>query len=141
MKRVAMSLVLLTMVASVVGLELSAPSAQTAPQKVVFALNWFPVGAHAAYWVALEKGYYRQRGLDVDLQNSKGSGDSIAKVDSGRADVGLADRRVVIAAAARGAKVKVVGMIFKNSPLNWRSRPSPSTSAPRLPAPGRVAAP
>ena len=53
MKRVAMSLVLLTMVASVVGLELSAPSAQTAPQKVVFALNWFPVGDHAAYWVAL----------------------------------------------------------------------------------------
>ncbi|HEX7217406.1 MAG TPA: ABC transporter substrate-binding protein, partial [Methylomirabilota bacterium] len=80
MKRVAISLVLLTIVSSVVGFELTAPSAQTAPQKVVFALNWFPVGDHAAYWVALEKGYYKQRGLDVDMQNSKGSGDSIAKV-------------------------------------------------------------
>ena len=56
------------------------------------------MGDHAAYWVALEKGYYRQRGLDVDMQNSKGSGDSIAKVDTGRADVGLADSAVVIAA-------------------------------------------
>src|SRR4026209_1614196 len=128
MKRVAMSLVLLTMVASVVGLELSAPSAQTAPQKVVFALNWFPVGDHAAYWVAREKGYYRQRGLDVDMQNSKGSGDSIAKVDSGRADVGLADSAVVIAAAARGAKVKVVGMVFDKSPLNvWSRKDAPIT--------------
>src|SRR4026207_1799116 len=128
MKRVAMSLVLLTMVASVVGLELSAPSAQTAPQKVVFALNWFPVGAHAAYWVALEKGYYRQRGLDVDMQNSKGSGDSIAKVDTGRADVGLADSAVVIASSARGTKVKVVGMVFDKSPLNvWSRKEAPIT--------------
>ena len=128
MKRVAMSLVLLTMVASVVGLELSAPSAQTAPQKVVFALNWFPVGDHAAYWVALEKGYYRQRGLDVDMQNSKGSGDSIAKVDTGRADVGLADSAVVIASSARGTKVKVVGMVFDKSPLNvWSRKEAPIT--------------
>ena len=34
-----------------------------APQKVVFALNWFAVGDHAAYWVALDKGYYKAKGL------------------------------------------------------------------------------
>jgi ABC-type nitrate/sulfonate/bicarbonate transport system substrate-binding protein len=56
---------------------LGAPRAQPA-QKVVFALNWFAVGDHAAYWVALDRGYYRARGLDVELQNSKGSGDSIS---------------------------------------------------------------
>src|SRR5260370_1256749 len=87
MRRVSLSIALLVAVV-LVALGLGAPSAQPAPQKVVFALNWFPVGDHAAYWVALEKGYYRQRGLDVDMQNSKGSGDSIAKVDTGRADVG-----------------------------------------------------
>src|SRR5437879_8352628 len=73
-----------------------APVAQPT-QKLVFALNWFAVGDHAAYWVALDKGYYKSRGLDVELQNSKGSGDSIAKVDTGRADIGLADSAVVIA--------------------------------------------
>ncbi|MGH7403968.1 MAG: ABC transporter substrate-binding protein, partial [Candidatus Rokuibacteriota bacterium] len=55
-------------IAIVAALGLGVPSAQQSPQKVVFALNWFPVGDHAAYWVALEKGYYRQRGLDVDMQ-------------------------------------------------------------------------
>jgi len=128
MKRVASSLVLLTIVSLVVAIGLSAPSAQTAPQKVVFALNWFPVGDHAAYWVALDKGYYKQRGLDVDMQNSKGSGDSIAKVDTGRADIGLADSAVVIASSARGAKVKVVGMVFDKSPLNvWSRKEAPIT--------------
>src|SRR5215475_7348018 len=76
-------------------------NAQT-PEKVVFALNWFAVGDHAAYWVALDKGYYKAKGLDVELQNSKGSGDSIAKVDTGRADIGLADSAVVIAAVSPG---------------------------------------
>ena len=99
------------------------PEAQT-PQRVVFALNWFAVGDHAAYWVALEKGYYKARGLEVELQNSKGSGDSIAKVDTNRADIGLADAAVVIPRISQGAKVKIVGAVFDNTPLNmwmWKS--------------------
>jgi NitT/TauT family transport system substrate-binding protein len=124
MRRISI-LVVLALVALAVAL--GTPHAQQ-PQKVVFALNWFPVGDHAAYWVALEKGYYRQRGLDVDMQNSKGSGDSIAKVDTGRADVGLADSAVVIASTARGAKVKVVGMVFDKTPLNiWSHKAAPIT--------------
>ena len=127
MRRVSLSIALLVAVV-LVALALGTPSAQPAPQKVVFALNWFPVGDHAAYWVALEKGYFRQRGLDVDMQNSKGSGDSIAKVDTGRADVGLADSAVVIASSARGTKVKVVGMVFDKSPLNvWSRKDAPIT--------------
>lgn len=127
MRRVSI-LVGLVIIGFVVALGGGAPSAQQPPQKVVFALNWFPVGDHAAYWVALEKGYYRQRGLDVDMQNSKGSGDSIAKVDTGRADVGLADSAVVIASAARGTKIKVVGMVFDKSPLNiWSRKEAPIT--------------
>ena len=130
--RRASILVVLPLVLVIVGLVVAlgpdTPSAQPPTQKVVFALNWFPVGDHAAYWVALEKGYYRQRGLDVDMQNSKGSGDSIAKVDTGRADVGLADSAVVIASAARGTRIKVVGMVFDKSPLNiWSHKAAPIT--------------
>ena len=57
MRRVSI-LVGLPLVLAVVGLMVAlgpeTPSAQQPPQKVVFALNWFPVGDHAAYWVALE---------------------------------------------------------------------------------------
>ena len=100
MKRARLVILALGLAAAAAG----APEAQQA-QKVVFALNWFAVGDHAAYWVALEKGYYKARGLDVELQNSKGSGDSLAKVDTNRADVGLADAAVVIPRIAQGARV------------------------------------
>lgn len=102
-----------------------------APQKVVFALNWFAVGDHAAYWVALDKGYYKAKGLDVELQNSKGSGDSIAKVDTGRADVGLADAVVVIPRVAQGARIKIVGAVFDNTPLNIWTRKDAGITKPK----------
>jgi NitT/TauT family transport system substrate-binding protein len=92
-----------------------------APEKFTFALNWFAVGDHAAYWVALDKGYFTKAGLDVTLENSKGSGDSIAKVDTGRADAGLADTVAVLAADARGARSRWSG---------WCSTRPRSTSSP-----------
>jgi NitT/TauT family transport system substrate-binding protein len=102
-----------------------------APAKLVFALNWFAVGDHAAYWVALERGHYKARGLDVELQNSKGSGDSIAKVDTGRADLGLADAVVVIPRVAQGAKIKIVGAVFDNTPLNIWTRKDTGITTPK----------
>ena len=108
-------------------------SPAAAQEKFKFALNWFPVGDHAAYWVALDKGYFTDRGLDVTLENSKGSGDSLAKVDTGKADAGLADSAVVIASRARGSTVKVVGMVFDKTPLNvFSSKDNPVTEPKQL---------
>jgi NitT/TauT family transport system substrate-binding protein len=126
MKR-ARAILLLVAALALVGLTAEAQ----APVKVVFALNWFAVGDHAAYWVALDRGYYKARGLEVELQNSKGSGDSIAKVDSGRADVGLADAVVVIPRVAQGAKIKVVGAVFDLTPLNIWTRKDTGITKPK----------
>ncbi len=119
-----------TLGALVLAISVGAASAQ-APEKFKFSLNWFAVGDHAAYWVALEKGYYAKAGLEVTLENSKGSGDSIAKVDTDRADAGLADTVAVLAADARGARVKMVGMVFDKSPLNFFSRKDSPLTKPK----------
>src|SRR5262245_9668273 len=107
------------------------PAAAEAPGRFTFALNWFAVGDHAAYWVALDRGYFAKAGLDVALENSKGSGDAIAKVDTDRADAGLADAAVVIAALARGAKIRMVGMVFDKTPLNVFTRTESGIRAPK----------
>lgn len=125
--RIAVTLVLVVLVLVPPG----GPATAQALQKVVFALNWFAVGDHAAYWVALDRGYYRARGLDVELQNSKGSGDSLAKVDTGRADIGLADAVVVIPRVAQGARVKIVGAVFDLTPLNIWTRKDTGIARPK----------
>src|SRR5712664_1544497 len=110
---------------------LAAAGSASAQEKFNFALNWFAVGDHAAYWVALDRGYYKARGLDIELQNSKGSGDSIAKVDSGRADLGLADAVVVIPRVAQGARIKIVGAVFDLTPLNIWTRKDTGITRPK----------
>src|SRR5215468_9201865 len=128
----AMNLSVFTAAAWIAALCAYAGAAAAQPsQKFTFALNWFAVGDHAAYWVALDKGYYRAKGLDVELQNSKGSGDSIAKVDTGRADVGLADAVVVIPRVAQGAKIKIVGAVFDLTPLNIWTRKDTGITKPK----------
>jgi NitT/TauT family transport system substrate-binding protein len=67
----------------------------------------------------------------VTLENSKGSGDSIAKVDTGRADAGLADAAVVIASVGRGTTIKTVGMVFDKTPLNIFSLKSNPLTKPK----------
>src|SRR5438105_1051288 len=128
---------LVTIMAAMLGLVLAhaglghTQASPPANQKIIFALNWFAVGDHAAYWVALDKGYYKAKGLDVELQNSKGSGDSIAKVDTNRADVGLADAVVVIPRVAQGAKIKIVGAVFDLTPLNIWTRKDTGITKPK----------
>lgn len=112
--------IVVAMAAAIVG---GSAAAQT---PVKFALNYQVNEAHIAYWVALEKGYYKAKGLDVEIEYSKGSGDAIAKADTGRADVALADAMAVVPALARGAKVKIIGMVMDKSPLNifvWKDSP------------------
>lgn len=133
-----MKTALLTTAAILTGLMATTAQAQ---EKFTFALNWFPVGDHAAYWVAMEKGYFTEAGLDVTLENSKGSGDSIAKVDTGRADAGLADAAVVIGSRARGTTVQIVGMIFDKSPMNFFSKGDAAIAEPSQLAGKTVAAP
>src|SRR5437762_7634261 len=130
MKRLVFVVLLIALGTALVG-AIGGPASAQGPQKVVFALNWFAVGDHAAYWVALDKGYYKAKGLDVELQNSKGSGDSIAKVDTNRADVGLADAVVVIPRVAQGAKIKIVGAVFDLTPLNIWTRQDTGITKPK----------
>ena len=120
---------------------LAAGGSASAQEKFTFALNWFAVGDHAAYWVALDKGYYKAKGLDVSLENSKGSGDFIAKVDTGRADAGLADAAVVIASSAAARPSRRSAWCSTRPPLNFfslKSKPLAEAQGSRGQEPGRA---
>jgi NitT/TauT family transport system substrate-binding protein len=87
-----------------------------AVDKLTFNLNYWYVGDHAPYFVALEKGWYKEEGLDPNILTGKGSGDVVKRVDVGSADIGIVDAGVAIVARAQGAKVKVISMLFDKSP-------------------------
>lgn len=95
------------------------PAAAAQPQpltRVDFQLNWRITGDHSPYYVALDQGWYKEAGLDVNVIIGQGSGYTVQTVDTGKAHLGIADAPVAITGRAKGAKVKVVGIIFDKHP-------------------------
>lgn len=85
-------------------------------ETITLKLNWIPGGDHCFYYVAKELGYYKQNGLDVKIERGQGSGDTVKRLDLGTVDIGLADSGTLAVARSKGAKVKVLAMIYSSSP-------------------------
>lgn len=85
-------------------------------EKVDFQLNWKVTGDHSPYYVALEKGWFAEEGLDVNIIVGQGSGYSVQTVDSGKAHIAISDAPVPITTREKGAKVKIIGIIFDKHP-------------------------
>jgi NitT/TauT family transport system substrate-binding protein len=58
---------------------------------VKFSLDWAFQGPQAPFLLALERGYFRDQGLNVTMDRGFGSGDVPIKIAAGTYDVGIAD--------------------------------------------------
>jgi NitT/TauT family transport system substrate-binding protein len=94
----------------------SAQTAPPAPTKVVFALDFIPLGRHAAWYAALAEGYYKDEGLDVSIIPSQGTAQVIQAVESGTANIGFVDVPSVVIARANGSKLKMVAVNYGKAP-------------------------
>ena len=56
---------------------------------VNFLLNWTIAADHSPYYVALNKGWYEEAGLDVNVIIGQGSGYSATAIDAGTADIAI----------------------------------------------------
>lgn len=84
------------------------------PDKVVFNLQWLP--EDPAYWVALEKGFWTEQNLDVKIIRGNGSGDTVTKIATKKADFGIADVGSLILARAKEEDIQVKAVAnFKDS--------------------------
>ncbi len=73
-----------------------APQAASAQTKVRFTLDWIPGATHSAFFVALQKGYYKAEGLDVTIDRGKGSAEVVRQLASDTYDMGFPDINVVM---------------------------------------------
>lgn len=98
------------------GLVLMLPATAWAQEAVVLQLKWHHAFQFAGYYAALEKGYYREAGLEVDIQAGAPGIDVVERVVSGEADFGIGTSSLLLARAA-GKPVVTLAVIFQHSPL------------------------
>lgn len=99
-----------------IGLAASALAQGRPLTNVTFSLDIIVLGRHAPFYVALDKGFYREEGLNVNFVPAKGTAAAIQNVDSGIAQIGFTDVASLVVARASGSTVKVVSVIYQKAP-------------------------
>lgn len=81
-------------------------------------LDWYPNAVHSFIYVAMEKGYYEDEGLNVNVQFPSNTNDAISLTAAGQADAGLYyQTNTVSTAANQNIPIKVIGTVVQH-PLN-----------------------
>lgn len=88
----------------------------TAPTKIVFSLDFIPLGRHAPWYAALAEGYFKDEGLDVSIIPAQGTAQVIQAVESGTANIGFVDVPSVVIARGNGSKLKMVAINYAKAP-------------------------
>lgn len=86
-------------------------------RKVSFRLDTSFLPKHGIFFVAGDKGFYREAGLDVTIIPGTGSMGTVQTVAAGRDAFGFADAGTMILGRAQGAMVRDIGMIHAKSPF------------------------
>ncbi|MBI4743000.1 MAG: ABC transporter substrate-binding protein [Betaproteobacteria bacterium] len=100
------------------GLSFFVPWAHAAgdpPERVSVQLNWKHQFEFAAFYAALEKGYYRDAGLAVTIREGGPGVDSVKEVVVGRADFGIGASALVVD-RFRGLPVVALATLMQHSP-------------------------
>lgn len=88
--------------------------------KVTFMLSWAPDTNHIGVYVAKNKGYFKQAGLDVDIVAVAQAGAEQA-VNNGMADFALSNLTNVGMYTTKGAKIKQVMQVQQKPSAIWCS--------------------
>ncbi|MFC4808731.1 ABC transporter substrate-binding protein [Paenibacillus sp. GCM10023250] len=93
-----------------------ASSAEKEPVKTTLILNWFAEPEHGGNFAALEKGFYKDAGLDMTLMPGGPSVSATQLVASGKAEFGMANGDDILVARQEGIPVVAIATAFQKSP-------------------------
>ncbi|HSK40874.1 MAG TPA: ABC transporter substrate-binding protein, partial [Arenibaculum sp.] len=91
--------------------------AQQQPEKLTVLLDWFVNPDHAPLFVAQERGYFRDAGLDVEFVPPADPSDPPKLVAAGRGDIAISYQPELHLQAAAGLPLTRIGTLVA-TPLN-----------------------
>jgi NitT/TauT family transport system substrate-binding protein len=89
-----------------------------AADKVVLMLNWYIYGEHAPFYLGKVKGIYAANGIDLEIQEGRGSAATVQAVAAKTANFGYVDVPTMMRAAIKGAPIIATGVLLQTSPMS-----------------------
>jgi NitT/TauT family transport system substrate-binding protein len=106
----------LALLAGIVGAPGHAQAQEKKLTDITFSLDFIVLGRHAPFYVAIDKGFYKEEGLNVNIVPAKGTAQGIQNVEAGIAQIGFTDVASLVVARAEGSTVKAVAVIYQKAP-------------------------
>ena len=85
--------------------------------KVKLALDWYPNANHTGLYIALEKGYFKDENIDLEIYTPSDPSTVLQTVGAGQDDFGISYQPDLILAKSKNIPVKSV-LAFVQHPLN-----------------------
>ncbi len=104
---------------------------QTPPTKVRVGLDWTPNTNHTGLYVAQDKGYYAQQGLEVEILGAQEGGTVEQLVAAGRLDFGISYQEAVTQARVEGVPIVSIAAIIQHNTSGFASRAEEGITSPR----------
>ena len=98
-------------------------------ETVNLQLKWFHQFQFAGYYAAIEKGFYEDEGLDVQVHELAKNTSVVSQVVSGQAQYGVGDSAILID-YAEGQPIKAISAIFQHNSLVFISKQSSGIFSP-----------
>jgi NitT/TauT family transport system substrate-binding protein len=100
-------------------------------EKVTVRFTWKLKGEYAPLFVALDKGYYKSEGLDVDLAEGSGAQTVLKLLASGNEKFGYGPAVSAAQAVSQGLPVKVVALYQTRAPMGVIAFPDVPLKTPK----------
>lgn len=105
------------------------PQCAVAQEQVLLQLKWTHAFQFAGYYAALERGYYREAGLNVQIREGSPGISVTTEVVSDQAQYGIGNSGLLLDRAV-GQPVVALAVIFQHSPLVLITRDDSQTAHP-----------
>ena len=99
-----------------VAIAVACSSAAAQATKFPFRLNWTASGEHAPFFVARDKGFYAEEGLEVEILDGSGSTTVLQLIANSTNPVGYADAATMMRGVSNGMPVRAIGVPLQRSP-------------------------
>ncbi len=113
---------------------LAAPAIAQSTTKLKMVLNWRYQGPQGFFFLAQDKGYLRQEGLEIEMDQGNGSGAAVGAVASGSYDLGFGDINALITLAAKaapGTAPLAIAALYNRPPFTIAVRADSPIKAPK----------
>ena len=85
-------------------------------ESVTLQLSWLHQFQFAGFYIAKEKGYYRDAGLDVTIEDAQNKRDPLAAVMEGKAQYGVGHTSLIVN-SMQGSPIILMAAMFQSSPM------------------------